>query len=220
MYAVLTGDLVRSSALDKEDMEKVRKRMDAATEALNQAPWAGRKLVRGRAEFFRGDAWQTLLTEPRWAFRSAIYLRAVLLAQGLVDTRVAVGIGAVDSLSRTRVSLSRGQAFTLSGRGLDQMSARFRMALTVPEEFKTFAGWLSVIFGLCDCLIGRWHTGQAEIAGLMALYKSASHAEIGRLIEPSPISQQAVSKSLNAAGWPGLEQALDHFEVINWQQPF
>lgn len=220
LYAVLTGDLVRSSALDRKQLDAVRQNLFTAAGAINQADWAGGKLLRGEPEFFRGDAWQMLLSDPRWALRAAIYLRAVLRAQDLADTRIAIGIGSVDSVSRTRVSLSRGQAFTLSGHALDEMSFRFRMSINVPEELKPAGGWLSAVLALCDCLIGRWQTRQAQVAGLMSLHKSASHADIGRMIKPRSISQQAVSKALGAAGWPGLEQAMDQFEAISWQQPF
>lgn len=216
LYAVLTGDLVRSSALDKAQLDAVRRVLFASAGALNQADWAGGRLLRGDPEFFRGDAWQLLLIDPRWALRAAIYLRAVLLAQGSVDTRVAIGIGQVDSISRARVSLSRGQAFTLSGHALDQMSPRFRMAAALPAEFQPSAQWLPVVMALCDCLIGRWQRRQAQIASLIALYRSASHAEVGRLIKPRSISQQAVSKSLTAAGWFGIEHALGQFERTPW----
>lgn len=220
LYAVLTGDLVRSSALDKKQLYAVRQELLTAAGTLNAAEWADGKLLRGEPEFFRGDAWQMLLSEPRWALRAAIYLRGVFLAQGLVDTRVAVGIGQVDSISRTRVSLSRGQAFTLSGRALDQMSPRYRMAVVLPDGSELLAQWLPVVVGLCDGLISRWQLRQARIVSLMALHKSGSRADIGRMIKPRSISQQAVSKSLAGAGWSGLEQALEQFEAISWSQPF
>jgi hypothetical protein len=220
LYAVLTGDLVRSSALDKKQLDAARRVLFAAAEALNSADWTSGKLLRGEPEFFRGDAWQLLLSEPRWALRTAIYLRAVFLAQGRVDTRVAIGIGPVDSISRTRVSLSRGRAFTLSGHALDHMSPRFRMAVSVSESLEPLISWLPVMVGLCDSLIGRWQMRQARIASLMLLHKAASRADVARMIKPRRISQQAVSKSLTGAGWYGLEQALDHYEALAWPQPF
>lgn len=220
LYAVLTGDLVRSSALDKKELDAVRRDLFTAAGAINQAGWAGGKLLRGEPEFFRGDAWQLLLTDPRWALRAAIYVRAALRAQGLADTRIAIGIGAVDSVSRTRVSLSRGEAFSLSGHVLDNMSPRFRMAIAVPEGSRATGGWLSAVVALCDCIISRWQVRQAQVTSLICLHKSASHADIARLIKPRRISQQAVSKALGTAGWSGLEQAMDRFEAVSWQQPF
>lgn len=219
-YAVLTGDLVRSSALAQAELNAARRCLSQAAKTLDQAAWSGGDLVRSELEFFRGDAWQILLAEPSWALRAAVYLRAMLLAQGTADTRIAIGIGSVDSISRARVSLSRGQAFTLSGRALDDMGVRFRMAVAAPDEPGPLPRWLPVVVGLCDCLIGQWQRRQAQVAGLMTLRKSASHADIGRLIKPRRISQQAVSKSLNGAGWYGLEQALEQFEAIPWKQPF
>lgn len=112
-FGVLTGDIIGSSHLRSTQLSSVRASL--ITTANTVRDWK-RGLVKGELEFFRGDGWQLLLTDPSMALRVAIILRASLLAQGLSDTRVAVGLGSIDeTTSEGKVSLSMGQAFALSG---------------------------------------------------------------------------------------------------------
>lgn len=212
VYAVLTGDLVKSRALDDASLRQVQSALRQASEELAKAPWDHGGIVRGELDAFRGDSWQLLLGKPRWALRAAVYLRASLLVQGLCDTRISVGIGPVSQLSESRISLSTGEAFELSGHGLDQMGARFRMALHVAESCHPPGPWLGVVMYLCDSVIAQWQGRQIETARLRAYHKDASHEQIGTLLSPK-VTQQAVSKSLFHAGWHGLGEAMEQFEA-------
>jgi len=75
--AVLTGDIVRSALLLPAQMDAVRASLLDAVQAVKG--WK-RGLAGGRPEFFRGDGWQVLLTDPAFAMRAAIFLRASLLS--------------------------------------------------------------------------------------------------------------------------------------------
>lgn len=318
IHAVLTGDLVRSSALSDDAMARAREIVLATvaevaglgwdamstntsapggSEEAGTAPLAlGRRPVRaGSAEFFRGDSWQCLLVEPRWALRVAVLVRVTLLSTLKVDTRVSIGIGAVETVSPDRISLSRGEAFTLSGEGLDRkMGARYRLAISIPEAWDhpteatppapsgapadgapTRAGmsvgtskprraareggapadrasavtpgpspappsganaaatstalppprlglsaaWLDTVARLCDSVIGQWQGRQLEIARLLCLHpEGITQAEIAQRLDP-PVTQQAVAKTMQNAGWYGLQDALDRFESETWTQP-
>lgn len=221
-YAVLTGDLVGSTALTKSAMDRARKTLHAAVDDLVGADWirGRRKLVRGKAEFFRGDAWQCLLTEPAWALRAAVFIRASLRARADVDTRVSIGVGPVESVSTSRVSLSRGAAFTLSGQGLDdRMGTRFRLAIVTPKDWDAPAsGWLESVARLCDSVIVQWQGRQIELARLLCLHPGISQEAVGALLKPA-VSQQAVGKAMRSAGWYGVEDALERFEGGSWIQP-
>ena len=140
IFAVLTGDLVRSSRLSGRQLDQARASLHAAADEVKR--WK-RGLVRGAPEFFRGDAWQMLLTEPKWALRVAVFVRASLLGGELGDTRVVIGIGTVDRVNPKRISLSTGQAFTLAGEGLDALTQYFRMSIELPEAASGLATWVS-----------------------------------------------------------------------------
>ena len=90
-YAVLTGDIIGSSRLRSHQLESVRSALTRAMGAVRR--WK-RGLVKGRTEFFRGDGWQVVLTDPAMAMRVAIFLRASLLAGGVADSRAAAVSGA------------------------------------------------------------------------------------------------------------------------------
>ncbi|KPV41312.1 hypothetical protein AN478_01600 [Thiohalorhabdus denitrificans] len=210
-YAVLTGDLVRSRSLSGEALQAAHEGLQAAASDLSAAPWEPAPLPLGALDIFRGDSWQLLLGEPRAALRSAVYLRASLLARGAADTRIAIGIGGVDRVAEERVSQSAGEAFQLSGEALDAMGPRFRIALNPAPSLALPARWAGLVAHLCDSVMAQWEGRQIEIARLACFFPQASHEEIGARLSP-PITQQAVSKSLLSSGWYGLAEALTVME--------
>src|SRR5690606_36032467 len=153
-YAVLTGDLVKSRRLQSGDLERARQ---TVLGALDGMPWAG---VEGKAEFFRGDSWQALLSRPEQSLRAAIYVRAALRALDLpearADSRVAIGIGPVARIERGRISLSTGEAFQRSGKALDDLGATARLAIALPEGAGAVGAWVEVALGLVDRLVRGW----------------------------------------------------------------
>ena len=214
IFAVLTGDLVKSRRLPDEQLNRVRAGFHEAVGEVKQ--WE-RGLVRGTPEFFRGDAWQMVLAKPEWALRVAVFLRASLLADNLADTRVVIGLGSVDRLNPKRVSLSTGQAFALSGEMLDELTLYFRMSVALSKEAGELAGWLRVVGHLCGGLIGHWTRRQAEIIRMALHPDELTQAEVGERLEP-PIKKQTVAKALAGADWHVLRSALKQFEVTDWEK--
>jgi hypothetical protein len=211
-YAVLTGDIIKSSRLSPADLESVRTTLLRAVNAVRR--WKP-GLIQGKPEFFRGDAWQLLLTDPAPALRVAIHLRASLRAAGLADTRVAIGLGPVEKISSERVSLSTGQVFVLSGKALDQMTRYSSMTIEVPKPASPLAEWLQVAGHLCDSLIGQWTMRQAELVRAAVNPKEPDSGEIGQSLKPV-VSKQAVAKGLSAANWYVVREAIRLFEETSW----
>jgi len=211
-YAVLTGDVVKSSRLPPGQLEAVRSSMLGAADAIRG--WK-RGLVKGRLEFFRGDAWQMLLTDPAMAMRAGIFLRASLLAGGEADSRIAIGLGTVERISSSRVSLSTGEAFALSGHGLDKMTQYSRMTVEVTKAAGPLSDWLSASSHLCDALIGQWTRRQAEIVCAAVDPRERDQEEIARTLRPA-ISKQAVAKALNGASWYAIRETVRLFERTPW----
>jgi len=206
-FAVLTGDIVKSSSLIAAQLESVR---ECVLGAVEQARGWQRGTVKGRAEFYRGDAWQVLVGEVSRALRIAVLIRASLIAQGIADTRISVGLGSVENLSRTRVSLSTGQAFVLSGHGLENMSHHCRLSIEAARA-EPLAGWLKTAVRLTDAVISRWKSRQAEIVVAALSPNEPTHEQIAHSLSPA-ISRQSVSKSLESADWPAVQQCLVQFE--------
>ncbi|WP_321473101.1 hypothetical protein [uncultured Paludibaculum sp.] len=210
--AVLTGDIIRSSRLSPAQLASVRSSLTAAVAAVKR--WK-RGLVSGKLEFYRGDGWQLLLTDPALAMRAAVFLRASLLAQGLADTRVSIGVGEVRNTRSRRTSLSTGQAFVLSGHGLDEMAQHSRMTFEIPESAGPLSAWPRVVSHLCDALMGRWTRRQAELICAAVVPEEPGAETVAQSLHP-PISKQAVAKALKSANWYVLREAIHHFEQASW----
>jgi hypothetical protein len=212
-YAVLTGDIIKSSRLPPGQLESVRSSLMSAVDSARG--WK-RGLVKGKPEFFRGDAWQLLLTDPAMAMRVGILLRASLLAGGLADSRIAIGLGEVEKIVSRRVSLSTGQAFILAGKALDNMTRYSSMTIAVPKSVGPLSDWLPVAGHLCDSLIGQWTRRQAELVCTAIDPKEPDYEEIGRSLMPA-VSKQAVAKGLSGASWHVIREAVRLFEETSWE---
>lgn len=207
-YAVLTGDIIKSSKLSAEQLERVRETLLDGVAALRG--WK-RGLVKGNLSFFRGDSWQLLLTDPAYALRAVVYLRARLIASKFADSRIGVGIGRVDRISVKNITQSTGQAFSLSGEQLDAMKVPFRLAFVASESCGEAATLIPIVASLCDALISEWTPRQAEVVGFAVNPGSPTHEAIARALDPE-VSRVAVTKSLNAAHWQVIQRAIEEFE--------
>ncbi|MGF1543602.1 MAG: hypothetical protein ACFB00_03715 [Parvularculaceae bacterium] len=132
------------------------------------------------------------------------------------DTRIGVGVGPVERISKKNLSLSTGEAFTLSGRALDAMTNTL-LAVAVDEPLAQKLGpltpWLSVIGGLSGELASSWTASQADTVALAAHPSAPTHEVIA---EKLGVSRQSVSKTLDSAHWRALESAIDAFENVEW----
>ena len=214
VFAVLTGDLIASRQLSTERLAGTRACLAAGAAQFRR--WQPRALS-GAPEVFRGDAWQLALREPRWALRVALLLRALLLARNDVLTRVSIGIGAVDAVNTRRISLSTGEAFTLSGHALDRITGYFDLTGALPERAAPLAAWFPAMLHLCSGLIRPWTRRQAEIVSLALLADNPTHESIAASLRPR-VSKQSVTESLAAARWRPLLEGIQVFEAADWDK--
>ena len=210
--AVLTGDLVGSSRLSPASLEGARGAF--ATAATEIETWRT-KLVGAPADFFRGDSWQMLLTQPGFALRAALYIRASLKAGAPEwDTRIAIGYGEVDRIDKQRTSLSSGEAFLLSGRALDDLGDTVDITVRGPRDGLKWDA-LGPLAHLCSVLMDDWSQKQAQAARLALAPDAPTQARMAELLG---VSQQAVSKALSAAKITALLRAIDHSEALTWNR--
>lgn len=214
-FAVLTGDLVKSSRLSEEHLAAARRALLAAVDEIKH--WR-KGLVRSKADFFRGDSWQMVLAEPGWSLRAALFLRSRLKGGEGVDTRIGIGIGSAQTVSPARASLSSGEAFRLSGESLDQLTGNTRLAIALSD---VVAGesrrWLPVVLAFCDAIASQWKPRQSEIVSSALLPGHFTYEEIAAGLT-LPVSKQAVAKSLAGSRWAAIKLALDEFERTTWER--
>lgn len=208
-YAVLTGDLIKSSSLSAAELGQARDLVVATFRDVTA--WDAEEIVVGEAEFFRGDSWQAALSQPQFALRATLLLRARLRHQALTDTRVALGLGSVEELDAQRISLSSGEAFLLSGGALDVLSKQVDLAAALPQAADpTLAAWLPVVLRLCGALVGGWTSRQAEIVSLAIHPQKPTQQQIADQLQ---VSRPTVTIALEAAHWATLEDTLETFET-------
>jgi len=212
IYAVLTGDIVKSAKLDPVNLKVVIQSIKDGQARFNEAYQGA---IIGQVDIFSGDSWQVLMEHEHLSVRAVLYFRAVVKAvKGLnADTRVALAWGLIDesTINPERISESTGEAFTLSGRALAEMDRYRYLSMNIAEKAdQKKQGELKLLqptMSLLDELSGRWTEIQS---GLMMF--SLLGIKQNRIASELSITPPTVSKSLNAAGWKSIKEFLESIE--------
>lgn len=196
--AVLTGDVIDSRQV--QERPRLYRLLDDTLAAL--AAHHG-----GRAERFRGDAFQLALPDARPAMTVAIALRAALIEHSEPeqrwDARLALAVGASRWNGERRLTNADDAPFVHSGQGLDALAeGPSRLSLTLLDEPDD--GCLDLLVRYLDDLVAGWSTYSAEVVRLSLERESSQQA----LAERLGIRQPSVHKRLRAARWPLLADTL------------
>jgi hypothetical protein len=213
LYAVLTGDVVGSRRLEAEERQRLLPALATAGERLQAAfPQS----IPFEPDIFRGDGWQFISTNPPASLRQGLYFRAIVKAgmeSARVDTRFSLGLGTIDFLPPEGPSTGAGQAFNLSGQGLDEMDRHVYLALHFPPQFDPdLAKALHAVGRLLDRIAQDWTDRQAlAVSGALLDLTQKSIAEV---TFAGQVTQQAVAQHLASAGWPSIQHGLAAFEDV------
>ncbi len=208
IYAVLTGDIVGSSKLERQDREKLLGVMHKASQEI-RAFWSD--AVPMDIDIFRGDSWQMLIEKPEHALEIAVYFRAYLkstMQNRKLDSRIVIATGTVDFIGN-RVSESDGQAFRDSGKALEKMPRGVYLRYISDQNQ---ASLMDAAFRLLDAIIKGWTAKQA--LAVTGAIQGLTQEKIAKLWNP-PISQPTVLKHLDSSGWFAIENVLK-----SWKQFF
>jgi hypothetical protein len=206
LYSVLSGDLVGSSKLGTEERKEI---LSVLKDSFKLIKSIYPEAITFAFDVYRGDSFQGVLSEPSVSLSSAIIIRAYLrykISQK-ADARIAVGIGGIDYLPK-HITEGYGEAFVVSGQLLDKMKkSRYNLQIETPSE--EINKELKVEFILLDFLISKWSAEQAEaiIKHLRGLTQEEIAKDLG-------ISQPAVHKRLDNAGFWLIDQMCDRFEKL------
>lgn len=207
-YAVLSGDVTRSSRLETTRRRLLQEAMESASaELLNAFPDALPQPI----DFFRGDSWQAVVAVPAKALRISLFFRATLkasLESHSIDSRVSIAVGPLAFVPENRVSHGEGQAFQLSGRGLDRLPGHVRMKLTAPPGIRIQS--LDLVVELVDQIAARWTDRQSR--AVMGALRGWKQERIGESWPLQPVSQQTVQEHLDRASWHSIDRAIRYFE--------
>lgn len=208
-YAVITGDVRKSTMLPAADLVRLPMVLKEIFNEFNlQLKNRDQSL---KYSIFRGDSFQ-LVTGPANALQAALFVRAGLRSaypttvSAAVDCRLAIAIGNIRNLS-DNITESIGEAFTQSGRLLENMKKPSLMAIHTPSPSATSE--LNTELALCDELVRRWTHSQA------LLVPKLLNADVQMSIaDDTGISQPAIAKKLQAMGWQAIDQLLLRYREI------
>jgi len=216
--AIITGDIVSSRNIEPAYRQQLFKELAAFLKNLKSNYISS-------YETYRGDSIQCKVNLPELSLRVALLIRAFLRAympeetksvaheknnkgyfSTKYDIRLAIGIGEVDFLDEKKITSSDGQAFRLSGEGLDSMKDSSQR-LMISTAYADFDEQIEPSVLLLDALIQKWTQNQAALT----LYKlqQIKEDEIAGLLH---ITQSAVTQRKKTAQWYAVEKLLTYFE--------
>ena len=199
--AVFTGDLIGSTKVEPVKVDLAMAALRKASMSIGS--WEDRDCSFTR---FRGDGWQIHIANPKWALRAALLMTAELRGSGIgLSTRISIGTGTVDRLGVEGLSGASGEAFTISGHGLDHMPKARRITIAGTQGMP----WEKAVVELVEWVSGRWTREQAEAVslslGMMPWPKERIAKQMG-------ISRQALEARLKGSGLASMSAALAAFE--------
>lgn len=204
VYAVLTGDIVKSRDLSSDQTRKLQQRLKSAAMDF-QTVFAD--TVVGKLGITRGDGWQVALQKPEYALRFALFIRAVVKAEFQTDTCVSMGIGPAE-LVKDKIIESTGLAFERSGLGLESLKNKnIRMAYYSHKITGRLESAESLLVSWLDLLITPGTEKQASL-----LKEVLIKLKQDDVAEKMGLVQSTVSEGLKAVGWHEMKRILNHFE--------
>lgn len=208
MFAVITGDIVKSRKIAPEDIDGVINSLKGVFRLIND------RLLnnKGAFEIFRGDSFQGIIPYTEKALLVSLIIRAHLrsfipserksastrldkpIQNAYSDSRVSLGIGNI-SYRAEKVIESQGEAFEKSGHLFDRLKKddeRLGIATPWPDIDREF----EVECKLADAVIDRWTPNTAEAVFHYLLYNKNQN-ELAAVFK---ISQPALRKRLIVVG--------------------
>jgi hypothetical protein len=122
-----------------------------------------------------------------------------------IDTRLGIGIGPVESLD-PELSRAFGPAFTLSGKGLQQISVE-KLKILVSTGIADLDKHYEMICRLLDVLIHDWTEGAAQAVYLSFLSDATQVEVAGQL----GLTQPSVQSRLKTAQMEELSRTIAYF---------
>lgn len=196
-YAVLTGDIVKSSQLPDGGLDRIFANLALAAEQIGT--WQGNSAHLTRN---RGDGWQ-MAVSPAFALRSVFVARAaVRMTDKRFDTRIALALG-TGIIPGVTLADASGPVFTASGQALEHMPRKRDMVVAGDQ------GTHAVVLRLAEEIIKRWTEAQAEVALLSLAPQKPTQMAIATQLN---VSQQTVQGHIDSSG---VDALIETCEVLD-----
>ncbi|MDC8830791.1 hypothetical protein [Alteromonas gilva] len=201
LMAVITGDIVGSQRLPVAQFHDVMQRLQQRLEAL-QADF------QFDFDIYRGDSFQLALRQPC----DAALLVSVIqlgLAAGMpaVKVRQCIGLGKSQPLARG-VKVATGEAFTLSGRGLDTLK---NGGILVQTSCAAMQYHLALVTKYFASHLARLTTTQSEVVLAYLLAQDKSHEGLAAQLNKT---RSNVTRILNTSQYHLITGYLKYFAEL------
>jgi hypothetical protein len=194
---VLTGDIVNSSSMTGQDYEQLLYTLQRTLQLVQT-------LSHGKFDIYRGDSFQAVFSDPAAAFKAALVIRLALRSSTpAFDARQCIGIGQV-SLLRADVRSSMGEAFVLSGTGLDRMKSNF---LAIHSSDAAQQERLELVTRLMDAHLSHLAPAQSDVLLHYLLAEDKSHQAVAIAAGKN---RSNVTRLLNASRYHLVEDYLSY----------
>lgn len=216
MYATLSADIVSSTSLSKDAIFELKQKIDILFKLLEEKfpGFWGRQI--------KGDYIECLIPKTSDSFRIALIIKSYIKSLTLpyvmkcksfqtYGIRIAIGIGGMRIIDKKEGILD-GEAIYLSGRAIEKMASPNKGTLCIKIDNNVHALALSTIAVLTDALMNNATKKQSEVL----FYKLLSFKEED-IAEKLGISQPGVNIHSSSAKWYCIEEALNYFEQIKFE---
>ena len=230
LISVITSDIIGSSQLSEPELKVLQQGISLFPDLCKkQFPEICTDLFTSFTNY-RGDEYQIVLNKPEYGFRIAILLRLFVFMRTpygelndsnknnfknewkqqlnkkmLYDIRSSVGIG-----SKSDVLEDNGQAFVLSGHGLDALKSQKR-AFSIDTEWKDskINDILKLNMEIIERYMSRWKPVHGRIA---AYYMMNVPRDV--IMKKTHVSSSAVSQAIAATNVDFIKRIIESMEDI------
>ena len=198
--AVLTGDVVNSTKLSKEQQKKLEQLLGETLAEFNE------ELFSKSSNYmqYRGDSFQLVTTTIEQSLQIALRIRLAVKEQfPKNDVRIAIGIGKINTPIASEINKANGSAFINSGKSLDDMQHELLVFKSEEEQLNRS---INMVLQLTEVLISKWTTEMCT--AMNYLLQGLNQSEIGKRLN---IQQPAVSKRINNANADSIMEVLKYY---------
>ena len=217
MYAAISADIVSSTSFCIEETLALKQRIEDLFSILEKRfPGFWGRLI-------KGDYIECLLPSVKDSCRVALIIKSSIKSFPVAESkkkklfriygiRMAIGIGDMRIVDKEH-GIMDGEAIYLSGRTLDEMGAPNKNGTFLIEPIdKRLRPALQTIGMLTDALLNNITRRQSEVIYYKLLSKSEQ--EIADILG---VKQSGINQHSTSAKWYCIEEALNYFERLNFE---
>ncbi|CRL63451.1 hypothetical protein [Proteus vulgaris] len=201
IISVITGDIIGSRDITPEDYDVMLYTLEQTVQLLSeQLPL--------KYDRYRGDSFQLVCSKANDAIKVAIVIQLALKTSSLeISARQSIGVGKVDSL-RNDVRTSIGEAFILSGEGLDKMKGEILAISTSDTDFQHN---ITLVTKYLDLQLKEITRAQAQVLLKYMVNKDKSHYAIANELNKS---RSNITRLLNASHYQLIDEYIQYFNYL------